>query len=109
MDCKQFEKKIPDFLADRLTGKETEAFLAHFDSCADCHEELSIQYLVQAGLPRLETGDTFNLKTELAEEISTARKRIRKRRSLAITAYTLEILTFAACAAIAFLIMTFLK
>lgn len=105
-DCDSFEKQIPDFLEDRLDNDEAEAFLRHFDRCADCREELSIQYLVYAGLPKLETGETFHLNRELAETVQRAREQILRRRKLASCAYAMEILTIAAVGASAVLMLT---
>ena len=56
MDCKETEKKIPSFLQDELDGSRLEEFIAHVENCAECKEELSIQFLVAEGLERLEQG-----------------------------------------------------
>ncbi|WP_165443966.1 zf-HC2 domain-containing protein [Lachnoclostridium sp. Marseille-P6806] len=94
--CKRFEELIPAFLEDRLNDAAAEDFLSHFDSCRSCREELSIQYLVYAGLPKLETGETFHLNRELAETITAARERILRRKKLGFCAYSMEILTIVA-------------
>ncbi|MCI2049680.1 MAG: zf-HC2 domain-containing protein [Lachnospiraceae bacterium] len=101
MDCKQFEKMIPDFLADRLDGAQTDEFLKHFNTCVECHEELSIQYLVYAGLPKLETGETFNLGKDLQNEINCSIRRKRRRRHLSLAAAFLEICALGCAAAVA--------
>ncbi|MBQ4307249.1 MAG: zf-HC2 domain-containing protein [Lachnospiraceae bacterium] len=93
MDCKSFEKKIPDFLADRLSISDLSEFLEHFDRCAECREELSIQFLVAEGMPRLETGANFHLQNELAQVIAAARTKAGKRKRLAVITYSIEIIT----------------
>ena len=90
MDCKSFEKKIPDFLADRLGNSDLTEFLEHFDHCAECREELSIQFLVSEGMPRLETGANFHLQNELSQVIAAARSKAGVRKRLAILAYSVE-------------------
>ena len=46
MNCKETEKKIPSFLHDELDGSKLEEFIDHVESCPECKEELSIQFLV---------------------------------------------------------------
>ncbi len=65
LDCKDYEKLIPDFLADKLDSETAEKFIAHIESCQECMEEVSIQFLITEGMNRLEQGDTFELKKEL--------------------------------------------
>ena len=54
MDCKDVMKMIPDFLNEDLKGRELKSFVEHMEKCKDCKEELSIQFLVQEGMARLE-------------------------------------------------------
>ena len=96
MDHKTFEKLIPDFLRDRLDNRTEREFLDHYDHCRSCREELSIQFLVYAGLPKLETGETFHLQNELSGRIELARETNLRRRRLGSAAVVLEILTLTA-------------
>lgn len=66
LDCKDYEKLIPDFLADKLDSENTEKFIAHIEGCQECMEELSIQFLITEGMNRLEQGSTFELTKELS-------------------------------------------
>ena len=52
-------------------SETAEKFIAHIESCQECMEEVSIQFLITEGMNRLEQGDTFELKKEL----ETIRKR----------------------------------
>ena len=95
VNCKNFANLIPDFLSDRLDDAELSDFLAHLDSCPDCREELSTQYLLYEGMARLETGGPFDLEKELEEAEKAARKRLAMRQRLFSTAAALEIVTLA--------------
>ena len=65
LDCKDYEKLIPDFLADKLDSETAEKFIAHIENCPECMEEVSIQFLITEGMNRLEQGSTFELTKEL--------------------------------------------
>ena len=68
-DCKDYEKLIPDFLADKLDSVMAEKFIDHIEHCQECMEEVSIQFLITEGMNRLEQGNTFELSKELANLI----------------------------------------
>ncbi|MBR3808293.1 MAG: zf-HC2 domain-containing protein [Lachnospiraceae bacterium] len=65
LDCKDYEKLIPDFLADKLDSETAENFIEHVETCQECMEEVSIQFLITEGMNRLEEGNTFELAKEL--------------------------------------------
>ena len=82
MNCKDAEKKIPYFLSDELDGGRLEEFIGHVESCPECREELSIQFLVAEGLDRLERGSNFNLQEELLMKLEDAQRRVRLHHTL---------------------------
>ena len=96
MDCKETEKKIPSFLQDELDGSRLEEFMNHVESCPECKEELSIQFLVTEGLERLENGNNFNLQEELLMKLEGAEHRIIIHRMLWYTLVCLEAAVAAA-------------
>ncbi len=65
LDCKEYEKLIPDFLGDKLDSDTLERFIKHIETCPECMEEVSIQFLITEGMNRLEEGSTFELSKEL--------------------------------------------
>lgn len=81
MDCKSIQKLIPKFLKNECTSKEEEKILEHIKDCADCREELTIEFLLAEGLNRLESGESFDLNKELnkrlKEKSDTKKKRCR--------------------------------
>lgn len=101
---KDFEREIPAFLSDLLPNKELDRFLTHLSGCPSCEDELSIQYLVYAGMPKLETGETFNLQKELADYVELETRRLHRRRELSAAAALLELGAILATAA-AFLLL----
>lgn len=96
MDCKETEKKIPSFLQDELDGSRLEEFIEHVENCAECKEELSIQFLVAEGLERLEQGNNFNLQEELLMKLEGAEHRIGVHRMLLYILMCLEAAVAAA-------------
>ena len=105
---KLFEKRIPAFLEDRLCNRDLEQFLDHLADCPQCRDELSIQYLVYEGVPRLETGETFNLQEELKSYVNLEKKRLHGRKRLSLLAMLFELVTVLAAAAVAILFFLFL-
>lgn len=91
MNCKDTEKMIPAFLQDDLDGRELRRFIEHIDSCPECMEELSIQFLVVEGLEQLESGNNFNLQSGLSKKMSSARYEIKVNKTLKYTLFWLEI------------------
>lgn len=77
MDCKEFERLIPDFISDKLDYQSMKRFNSHMESCENCREELTIQFLVMEGMQRLEDDGAFDLQTELKQHLEEARKRVR--------------------------------
>lgn len=85
------EKLIPQFLDDDLDNQDLSDFLDHIDSCPECKEELTIQFLVRVGMQRLEDGNTFNLVKELERELADAKRKMHRRKTLVLVSYVLEI------------------
>ena len=92
MNCKDAEKMISPFLEDDLDNRDLAAFLEHMESCPECKEELTIQFLVLVGMKRLEDGNTFNLKKELDNMLRDSRKKLRVRKYLVAVSLLLELL-----------------
>ena len=91
MNCKEAEKTIPYFLNDELDGDDLAEFVEHIESCPECKEELSIQFLVAEGLEQLEQGNNFNLQEALVETLDSADDRIRINRFLRRILFGLEL------------------
>ena len=77
MDCKEFERMIPDFVDKKLDYAITKCFVEHLHNCPNCKEELNIQFLIEEGLVRLEEGSAFDLQKEMRDLLNEAGRKIR--------------------------------
>ncbi len=84
MNCKEAEKLIPRFIKNECTLKEEQALLEHIKTCKECKEELTIQFLLEEGLNRLEAGESFDLNAELEKRLQ-AREQVREPRKRLLT------------------------
>ena len=77
MDFKEFEKLIPGFIERKLDYASLKRFSEHMEQCANCKEELVIQFLVTEGIQRLEDGGAFDLQVELEQRLEEARRKLK--------------------------------
>ena len=82
---------ITAFLSGELENRELKQFLVHIETCPECMEELTIQYLVMTGASLLEEGKSFDLGKELERLKEAAHSRVRRRNILTLLSYLLEI------------------
>ena len=87
MNCKEFEKNIPDFIAGKLDFQTLQEFGEHMRECPGCKEELVIQFLVTEG------GDAFDLQRELELRLAEAKRKVRFHMAFLKTGAVLEVLT----------------
>jgi len=102
MDCKEFEKLIPDFISQKLDYPGLLRFREHMEHCEDCKEELTIQFLVTEGIQRLEDGNAFDLQKELRLCQEEARRKIHFHDAFLRVGVVLE--AVAVCAILGFVI-----
>ncbi len=108
VSCKEIENRIPAFMANELDDRELTDFLRHVEHCDSCREELTIQFLVNTGMRRLEGGDTFNLASELNSVLNARKHDLTVLKRVKITAYAFEtaaILFAAACVVIGVMLL----
>ena len=79
LECKDFERQIPDFIGRKMKYRALKQFYDHILSCSDCKEELTIQFLVTEGINHLEEGDAFDLNRELSKRMDEVKKRLKRR------------------------------
>lgn len=90
MTCKDAEKMIPIFIKNELNYTQLEQFMDHIDACPNCREEVSIQYLVTAGMVRLEEGSAFDLGRELDNLTQSSRAKIKRHKGMQYLGIGLE-------------------
>ena len=106
MNCKEFEKWIPQFLSRKMDFLTMERFAKHMEECPGCSEELEIQFLVVEGMLRLEEGDAFDLQGELENQLGEARRKVKIHRAFLRLGVVLEILVlFVILAAVVWILI----
>ena len=92
MNCKEFERIIPSFIHREIDYPKLKEFSEHMKGCADCREELTIQFLVSEGMQHLEEGDSFDLQKELKERMEEARHAMKRQKKLSGLGTVFELL-----------------
>lgn len=105
MNCKEAEKLIGQFIRNELEDKELEHFVLHTKYCDSCMEELSIQYLVEEGMNRLEEGGAFDLQGELDIKLVQSLAKVRFRKRMHRLLFLAEIFSIIVIAIIAFTLL----
>lgn len=69
---------VVPFVKKELSERDTEAFLAHIETCEDCMEELDIYFIAYHALNAMDQGThhEYDFKKMLHEEIRSARRNI---------------------------------
>ena len=93
MNCKEFEKNIPDFISGKLDFLTLQELGEHMEKCPGCKEELVIQFLVTEGMQRLEDGDAFDLQKELEVRLLEAKRKMKFHMAFMKMGAVLEVLT----------------
>lgn len=78
MECKEFEKRILDFIKRKMDYITLKSFAEHMEKCPKCKDELTIQFLIEEGLVRLEEGSAFDLNRELRIRMMEAKRKIHR-------------------------------
>ena len=105
MDCKEFEKLIPDFIARKTDYLTLKRFCEHIECCEDCKEELTIKILVTEGIHRLEDGSAFDLQAEMRKRLEEAKKKIQGSGRMLRVAMVMELLAICLLVGIGIMIL----
>ncbi len=92
MDCKEFEKQIPAFIARKMDYPTLKSFHAHIEKCEDCKEELVIQFLATEGIQRLEDGSAFDLQSELDARLAETEHKIKFHSGFVYLGFAMEVI-----------------
>ena len=91
MDCKEFERLIPDFIGRKMDYPTLRRFSEHIEKCEDCKEELVIQFLVMEGIHRLEDGNAFDLQSELDARLEETKHKIKFHNVFVYIGFAMEV------------------
>lgn len=92
-ECRAYRKNFSRFLQGKLEGKDRRQLVRHVENCAECREELRIQYLLQEGMFRLEHGGTFDINSDFERMLVDVQKEIRQEKRRALF-YRILMITF---------------
>ena len=105
MNCKETEKLIPSFLVKQLNNRELNQFLLHVETCPECMEELTIQYLVMIGSSLIEEGKSFDLRKAISELLLESKKQVKRWKIYTHLSYVAEGLILVIMAIIIFMVI----
>ncbi|WP_026508659.1 anti-sigma factor family protein [Butyrivibrio sp. MC2013] len=105
MNHKDIERLIPSFLDESMDDDTLEKFLDHIEKCPSCKEELTVQFLLGLGMSLLETGETFNLSSEMNKKLKEAHERLEHNKRFRNISFSFEV--FAILFITAVVIMAF--
>lgn len=103
--CQKAIRMIPGFIQNSLNVQDLEILMKHMETCPACREELSIQFLIHAGLIGLEDGNSFDLQAELDDALEDAHRRIRMHHFLKQSVMAVEIVGILALLIVALLLI----
>ncbi len=82
MKCMEARHMVTPFVKGELSEKDTEAFLNHVGTCADCMDELDSYYIAYHASDLLDSGEKqeYDFEKMLREEIRAARRSIARKK-----------------------------
>ncbi len=85
MKCMEARRMVAPFVKKELSEKDTEAFLAHVETCDDCMDELEIYYMAYHTVALLDssTRHEYDFKKMLNEEIRAEKHASSQRKAAA--------------------------
>ena len=87
---------IMPFIEGKVPDNKQEDFVIHMRNCKKCHEELEIYYTLLVGMKQLNTHSdvTMDLNADLEKELNRMSHRVRNRRGVKISAFTMVMSVF---------------
>lgn len=83
MDCKTFQKRISDFVMEKMNTDELADFLHHVENCKECREELWVSYSLMMAMRQMDEGTDLsdNYMADLEAKIAAFHLAEKKRRT----------------------------
>ena len=87
---------IMPFIEGKLPDNKQEDFVIHMKNCKKCHEELEIYYTLLVGMKQLDNHNdvAMDLTADLEKELNRMSHRVRNRRGVKISAFTVVMSIF---------------
>ena len=87
---------IMPFIEGKVPDNKQEDFVIHMKNCKKCHEELEIYYTLLVGMKQLDTHSdvTMDLNADLERELNRMSHRVRNRRGVKISAFSIIMAIF---------------
>ena len=87
---------IMPFIEGKVPDNKQEDFVIHMKNCSKCHEELEIYYTLLVGMKQLDNHSevAMDLNSDLEKELSRMSHRVRNRRGVKISAFTIVMAAF---------------
>ena len=87
---------IMPFIEGKVPDNKQEDFVIHMKNCKKCHEELEIYYTLLVGMKQLDnrTDVNMDLTADLEKELNRMSHRVRNRRGVKISAFTIVMSMF---------------
>lgn len=80
MNCLEARKCIDRYLNEQLEDEKLRAFVRHIEECRECREELEINYMIYAGVRKLDSGDSdLNISADFQRRLHLSRRRLKRR------------------------------
>ena len=95
MDCTRARQLIDDFIGEKLDYAEAPAFLEHVRGCAECYDDLELNYLIHTALNELEGEDaSYSLGTAMKSAMAAAEHRHAAQTRRRVVIYVMMTLGF---------------
>ena len=95
MNCREFQKRIPEIISDKVSEEYLIDVVKHVEKCKDCYDELEIYFVLEYGLKDDDNKKSMNLIGRLNDRLRKLRNRADRYYSMVslynlikITAYT---------------------
>ena len=87
MDCSEASANFDAFFEDRLSVRDTDAFIKHIETCPECRDELEVRYMVRyttGGFEgaSIDDSENYDLRNLLSDKIREREHYVKKQRRL---------------------------
>lgn len=105
IECTECERMLPAYIKNKLSIYDVDKVLYHVQTCSQCKEELTIQFLVTVGLRHVERSNDYNLIKLLEDKLASSERRIQRHLfSIHLSIAILSMILFLSIGSTAFLL-----